>query len=188
MKNKKNILTNAFLEILKEKPIKQITVREIVQKCGVNRNTFYYYFEDIPSLVEELVTGEAERLIELHPGISSLEELLDDALEFILEHKTSILHLYRSAERSTFEVYLMKFCRHTAQAYLTSMQDAEDVEDISEEDYATLVDFISAASFGLICQWLASGMEYDAAERYKRMLDIFKSDQNREFLKKVLDM
>ena len=50
----KEALQAAFLRLLEERPLREITVKDIVQACGVNRNTFYYHFKDIPALLEEL--------------------------------------------------------------------------------------------------------------------------------------
>ena len=36
----------SFSKLLEEKPLSQITIREIVEYCGINRNTFYYHFRD----------------------------------------------------------------------------------------------------------------------------------------------
>jgi AcrR family transcriptional regulator len=37
-----------------KKPIDKITVRDVVDECGINRNTFYYYFQDIYAVLERL--------------------------------------------------------------------------------------------------------------------------------------
>ena len=55
-------IKEAFVELLGEKPLSRITVKDIVERCGINRNSFYYHFRDIPSLIEEIVTEEAEEL------------------------------------------------------------------------------------------------------------------------------
>ena len=47
----RDAIKQSFLKLLNERPLSQIKVRDIVSDCGVNRNTFYYYFHDIPSLV-----------------------------------------------------------------------------------------------------------------------------------------
>ena len=47
-------LKASFLRQLEERPLREITVKDIVQGCGVNRNTFYYHFKDIPALLETL--------------------------------------------------------------------------------------------------------------------------------------
>ena len=52
----KREIKNSFIKLLTERPISQITVKDIVEDCGVNRNSFYYHFQDIPSLLEEILT------------------------------------------------------------------------------------------------------------------------------------
>ena len=37
-------IKESFIKLLNEKPLHQITVKDIVEDCGVNRNTFYYHF------------------------------------------------------------------------------------------------------------------------------------------------
>ena len=47
----KEIIKDTFWELLEEKPYNKITVQDIVNRCRVNRNTFYYHFQDIPTLM-----------------------------------------------------------------------------------------------------------------------------------------
>ena len=51
MKRTKELLTDTFWELLEEKAYSKITVNDIVSRCDVNRNTFYYHFQDIPSFI-----------------------------------------------------------------------------------------------------------------------------------------
>ena len=53
----KQAIKAAFLELLDEKPLNKISVRDIVERCGINRNSFYYHFQDIPSLLGEIIAG-----------------------------------------------------------------------------------------------------------------------------------
>ena len=48
----------SFVKLLEERPLSKVTVKDIVEDCGINRNTFYYHFEDIPSLIEAIVREE----------------------------------------------------------------------------------------------------------------------------------
>ena len=41
----KREIKNSFIKLLTERPISQITVKDIVEDCGVNRNSFYYHFQ-----------------------------------------------------------------------------------------------------------------------------------------------
>ena len=51
----RNAIKASFLKLLSQRPLNQITVKDIVEDCGVNRNSFYYHFEDLPALLEEIV-------------------------------------------------------------------------------------------------------------------------------------
>ena len=45
-------IKESFLKLLNQRPLNQITIKDIVEDCGINRNSFYYHFEDLPALVE----------------------------------------------------------------------------------------------------------------------------------------
>lgn len=57
----KQAIKAAFLELLDEKPLNKISVRDIVERCGINRNSFYYHFQDIPSLLGEIIVEQIGR-------------------------------------------------------------------------------------------------------------------------------
>ena len=59
----KDAIKKSFLKLLNSKPIDKITVKEIVEDCGINRNSFYYHFADIPSLMEEIFTDQADEFV-----------------------------------------------------------------------------------------------------------------------------
>ncbi len=50
----KKAIVESFLHLLGKKPLEKITVRDIVDDCGINRNTFYYYFQDIYAVLEDV--------------------------------------------------------------------------------------------------------------------------------------
>ena len=39
-------IIEAFVKLLNERPLNKITIKDIVEECGINRNTFYYHFRD----------------------------------------------------------------------------------------------------------------------------------------------
>ena len=43
----KAAIIKSFSKLLDQKSFEKITVKDIVEDCGVNRKTFYYYFADI---------------------------------------------------------------------------------------------------------------------------------------------
>lgn len=43
-------IRSAFLELLDQRPLNKITVKDITERCGINRNSFYYHYQDVPTL------------------------------------------------------------------------------------------------------------------------------------------
>ena len=39
-------IKETFIALLEEHPLSDITVKNIVETCGINRNSFYYHFQD----------------------------------------------------------------------------------------------------------------------------------------------
>ncbi len=54
----KKALANSLKKILSKKEFNKVTINDIVDDCGVNRQTFYYHFKDIYDLLEWIYTNE----------------------------------------------------------------------------------------------------------------------------------
>lgn len=54
----KKALASSLKKILSKKEFNKITINDITEDCGVNRQTFYYHFKDIYDLLEWIYTNE----------------------------------------------------------------------------------------------------------------------------------
>ena len=73
----KEIIIRTLFELLNEKPLAKITVKDIVERCGVNRNTFYYHFRDISDVVESALLREVDNAFEHPVEVDSMLECLE---------------------------------------------------------------------------------------------------------------
>ena len=103
-------IMDSFMKLVDQRPISKITIKDIVEDCGVNRNTFYYHFADIPALIEAIVHDQAEELIRNHSTITTIEDALNVAVDSILQHRRAALHIFNSVSRDVYERYLMQIC------------------------------------------------------------------------------
>ena len=53
----KAYLTTAFWELYKEKPITKITIKDVTDRAGYYRSTFYFYFSDVYDILEQIEDG-----------------------------------------------------------------------------------------------------------------------------------
>ena len=86
----KEIIIKTLFELLNEKPLAKITVKDIVERCGVNRNTFYYHFRDILDVVEYALLREVDKVFERPVEADSVLECLE-ILVNIIEGNVSYL-------------------------------------------------------------------------------------------------
>ena len=106
-------MDEALIELLEEKDLEYIAVKEICQRAGVNRSTFYLHYETVADLVNETAEMVNRRFLsyfpqqkeELFRGVDSQEpedlilvtrEYLLPYLRFIRDNK----RVYRAAFRN----------------------------------------------------------------------------------------
>lgn len=167
----KKAIVESFLKLLNQKPLDKITVREIVEDCEINRNTFYYHFEDIHALLTFIVDTEVERVLADCTDIQSLEDGFIEAADFALKNKRAVFHIYNSVSRKEAERYLYS----VAEAVVRRLVEKEQPSDgILESDRELLIHFYKCGLVGIVTGWLEEGMKTDPENMIRslgRLLD-----------------
>ncbi len=180
----KQAIKSSFMKLLNQQPLSKISVRDIVEDCGINRNSFYYHFQDIPSLIEEIIKEDADRIIEQHPTVNSLRECINIMFRYALENKKAVLHIYNSANRDIYEKSMMKLCEYVVTKYLETVF-GKDPE--SEKARASEIIFFKCELFGLSFEWIEKGMKEDAIEEIYSLADLCR-DFSDEIMKRSKEM
>ncbi len=60
----KRVIRESLRELLAEKPLSRITVKELVEQADINRSTFYAHYETLPALIEEIEVEYAKKAVE----------------------------------------------------------------------------------------------------------------------------
>ena len=98
-------MDEAFLELLEKKDFAYITVKEICEKAGVNRSTFYLHYETVGDLLAESTKYIIDRFVDSMPysTVDFLEKLPTRPLEelFLItpEYLTPYLTYIREHKR-----------------------------------------------------------------------------------------
>ena len=106
MKKTEQLIINTFLELVEEKPLDKITIQDIANKCGINRNTFYYHFDDIYSLIESVFNNHVITIERMFEEGASWSECSEVALNFLVENRRAIRHIAFSMNRNQLDHYL----------------------------------------------------------------------------------
>ena len=150
--------------VLKEEGIKaELTV---TAHAGMNRYTFYYYYQDLYALLEELLQEEAEKIIEAHHAFDLWQEGFLDAIAFVLEHRRAAYHVFNSNARA----YVTRYFLRLGDFILTDVvRELSAGLPVSLEDRRILVDFYKHALVGVVSDWLEQGMKEDLSAVIRRI-------------------
>lgn len=173
-------IKEAFMRLLNKKPFDKITVKEIVEECGINRNTFYYHYEDIYALLQSVLDDEVENAMKTVKGFTNWENGFLKAAEFALKNKQAIYHVYRSVERDVLEKYLYSVAEIVMRSAIE--QQTEDLHP-SETDLELMVTFYKYALAGLVIEWLSHGMKDSPEKSILRLGELLNGNIRYTFMK-----
>jgi len=168
--NTASLMDEAFLQLLEHKEFDRITVKELCQKAGVNRTTFYLHYESMNDLLEETIDRINERfrayLHEVAQGDPSTEILTSEKylrpyLGFIKENSRAYRvihlkdHLFKS--QKTFESF-----------YETIFSPALSHFGVREDEKKYVFAFYTQGTVAIIGKWL----EENCQEDIDRIIDL----------------
>ena len=145
----KQAIIDSFLHLAAKKSPDKITVRDIVDDCGINRNTFYYYFQDIYAVIEALCA----ELFEAIPKEESLAPTLSAFYTHILDFATARPTAARSLSLSLGFEGMERFLADGTDEMLTHAVKADGRKPLSP----TALRFLRHALLGFSLDALRGG-------------------------------
>ena len=67
----RGVIQTAFLDLLRQKPVEKITVREICDKAEINRSTFYKHYQDCYDLLDKIKEDVLRQFDEMLSGMKA---------------------------------------------------------------------------------------------------------------------
>jgi len=156
----KNNIRQALTELLQEKPIKNITVREIADRVDINRGTFYLYYKDVYDLIDQIETDmieEFNEIVKLRPPQADgqpPEPVLSDVFTFLANNADMCMALLGPNGDLAFVNRLKELVRDRALYNWTKTYNAKSLKYF-EYFYA----FFISGCVGMLEEWLRTGMK-----------------------------
>ncbi|QHT59090.1 TetR/AcrR family transcriptional regulator [Paenibacillus lycopersici] len=169
-------LKHALIALLSEKPFNEIRTKEIAERAGINRVTFYDHFaakEDLlDELIDEVLTEYAD-IIENAP--SSLQA--DPSVQLVHTIRLSVRHIQKHAEfyrimLLTSGVPDLTNRLHDQMNRSLHLSFARSKEATADIDHDLFIAWIIGGAIGVYKYWLQSGMKQSEEEITKQMLRI----------------
>lgn len=171
LRTKKNI-RQTFLQLLSEKSLTQLTVKELSEQADINRKTFYMYYSNIEEILSELEDELVQKLVlvfekelferETFDSYSFFENLNlaiqgDIELYRTLNHSDLLPHLILRAKNALIDVFFRKY---------------NIPADSDSERYILYTEYAASGILSMYTKWFSSDSHMSLEELTKTAAEI----------------
>ncbi len=157
----KRMLADSLKKLMLTKPLSKISIHEITEGCGVNRQTFYYHFHDIFDLLEWMFREEALGLFEYGEKTLSLNEGVLHLLQYIRDNEAFCLCTLQSLGHKHLRRF---FYDGIYNVILSVVNEYSSDLNVSEAHKDFIAHFYTVSFAGFIENWLQEGLKDDPDE------------------------
>ena len=122
--NTKKSLAKSLKILIKKKKFNKITINDIVKLSKVNRNTFYYHFEDINALLKWTFEQETFDFLKTFDMTTDFEK----ALNFIIDYVENNKHILNCVTNSLGREQMKQFFSDDLQDVVKMLINASEKE------------------------------------------------------------
>lgn len=155
----KRMLRQAFIELMREKPIDKITVAELTERADLSRKTFYAHYQDIYAMLEEYERETMNELTEALEESKQRHELSNpqvflQAVAAKVEENKELYQVLMSAKGS--DAFIQNLKLTIVNATIAGL-NTEGIKD--EQGYVMMLEILSAGFISLFRTYLSGGSD-----------------------------
>jgi len=172
----KKALADSLKKLMAEKPFCKINVADIVNGCGLARQSFYYHFKDKYDLMNWIYYTESAPLIATNGTSEYWTDGLKDLCCYMQQNKTFYRNALSTTGQNSFPEYLYEYIRGIAISEIERMVNTEEERDRWE----FIISFFATAFVAFIVRWSNNAMKEDPAIFLAEMRSLFDGSIQRE--------
>ena len=171
----KRVIREALFELMQEKPLNKITVKELCERADVNRSTFYAYYTDIYDLDRKLIK---EFFKMQRSFINASLEILDrkpDVTNLTVKDFYEITFLHLSKVYESKDMYKFAFYGQSNSPIQISYDKvfySELIKRVPEqykETFRRAFIFVSGGTTSVFMRWLLNDFDSPVEEVAKQL-------------------
>ena len=163
----KKLIADTLKKLASGKHLDKISISEIVDAAGLNRQTFYYHFQD----KQELICWIFDTDISLLTDKKQNNTLLDDIADHLYSEKDFYIDALTSEVQNNLREHIYKVCYSRCMDELLSILYDRKMD---EKELNLFVRFFTHAVVGSLVQWAQEGMGTDNIEFLEAYAPIIK--------------
>lgn len=166
----KEMLAESLMKLLARRTLDKITIQDIVDDCGYNRQTFYYHFHDIYDLIDWIFAAQTQELIEKCRACGSLDVGVEAVIAYMRGNRRLILNILRSVNG---EKLLDNLYRSAQSIVLSALENHPGVQELSAEYRELVAEAFKYALAGLLIDWMRAGIPEDLVNKVRTMKAVY---------------
>ena len=152
----KHAIYKAFVELLNEKDINQITITDVAKRANINRKTFYNYYSDINDVMEEIENLVVAAFIK-NIGTVEFTNMADFLTEIFIKFTETVNHdlefyglLFKTNNRSFLIAKIVDILKKYVQ------QRIEETETLDQKRFKVAVDLCIPGIISVYMNWFTN--------------------------------
>lgn len=163
------LIYDTFLSMLDRMSFDKITVTSLIKECNISRNTFYYHYEDIYDLLDDVLISLIKKY-DQEAAKKDLKEVLKSMLYDCRENGTKVYNIFNSISRDRLERYIFDETNSIISHRLMKIAKEKNVDSARAQ---AITDIVRYSIYGFFMEFLWNGMKADIEESVDKLIDIY---------------
>lgn len=165
----KKAIATSIKELMRKKDLQKISVADIVEHCGINRQTFYYHFQDKYDLVNWIYYNEVVSAVTRNRTYEDWRGVVQDILNNMKQEQHFYMNALNVTGQNAFQDY---FFDVTKSLLLEVIDEIEENKGIEQQDKDFIAEFYAYGLVSIAVQWARSGMKQTPDEMVRRLSNL----------------
>ena len=165
-------IASTFMQMSQKKNIDKITVKDLVDNCGVSRQTFYYHFKDILEVMEWSVTQIIKKAEQSSIEEKNPKKAIEEFIRVPMEYRDILNRLLTSQNHTQVEKIFLEAVRSS----ICEMIRSKNLDtDVDFQDMQVILNFYSYGIMGVIFESCGES-DTDAAKLSEKLYRLISGD------------
>lgn len=164
----KKAIADAVKQLCREKPFAKISIGDITAACRLNRQTFYYHFQDKYELLSWIFYNDIFAVILEEISFDNWDEKMRQMLEIMKSEKSFYISTVKEEEH-TFEAYLFEMMKNL---FLEAIDRLDQSRAVTQKEKEFDAEFFAYGICGVVISWAERGMRTEPAVLARQLKEL----------------
>jgi len=172
------MILNGFIQLMQQKPVKDISVRELADLVDINRSTFYLHYTDIYDLLEQTENNLMEQflaIIDTDEKEHTLQEFSKKLERFftVLSENQPLCRALMSPNGDI--AFVRKLETLIAENGIKKLRMLSNEEELDAQDLEYVTSFFLSGCIGMVDIWLQNNCKQSAQHMAALSMNLFRA-------------